>query len=77
MESLAYDFNSEKLEVIQLLLNSDNPCLVKKIKEILLEKTISSITTEEFQQRINESEEAIESGEVMSLEEFKDDLKNW
>lgn len=58
-----------KLSMIQRLMKIDEPSSLEKIEQ--------SIIQEEMQNRLNESLEAIDKGEVVSLEEFTKSNQEW
>ena len=70
-------FNQEKLQLIQLLLNTESPSVIKKVKELLIKSQPSLLTQQEIIDRANESEIAYKKGKVLSLDDLEEETKSW
>ncbi len=81
-----------KLELIKLLLETDEKSILEKVRKLLstqkngaksVEDAVgyqpdgSPITKEQLLKRIEESEEAIRKGEVISMEDLMKESENW
>ena len=73
------NIEAEKLELMQLLLQTQNQSVLAKIKSIFEQEasTFYSTNISDLQQRAEASLEAIEKRETRSIGEFKNQLDNW
>ena len=81
-----------KLELIKMLLETEEKSILEKVRKILspqkngskpVEGAVgyqpdgSPITKEQLLKRIEESEEAIRKGEIISMEDLMKESENW
>ena len=67
------DVQAEKLELIKLLLNTDSPSIIDKVKSIFKEEVNNDFWNElslDQQQRLEESIEQAKNGEVIAFDSF-------
>lgn len=67
------DVQAEKLELIKLLLNTDSPSIIDKVKSIFKEEVNNDFWNElslDQQQRLEESMEQAKNGEVIAFDSF-------
>jgi ATP-dependent protease HslVU (ClpYQ) ATPase subunit len=78
------NIQAQKIELIQMLLNTTEPSIIKKIKAILLENKEEVIgvsedgtplTIAKLENDINEAEEDIKAGRVFTTAQVKKHLK--
>jgi len=71
---------SEKLNLIELLINTDDAKVLKEIKSKLTRKKRSSIkpmTLETFYAKVEAAEKAISKGEVISQKALRKEVETW
>ena len=75
---------TQKLSIIESLINIDDNKALKKVKEVLAEysktktsKKITPISLEEFYARIDASEKAVREGKMISGEQLRKEIKGW
>lgn len=77
------NIDTEKLRVIEQLMQVDDATLLEEVKELLTKRTVGyhpdgrCIMQEEFIQRAKTSDEAIERGEVISLNDLEEEANGW
>ena len=71
------NFSQEKLQLIQLLLNTENPSVIKSVKELLTKNLPNPLTKQEILDRAKESEIAYQNGKVLSIDELEKEIENW
>ena len=77
------NIDTEKLRVIEQLMQVDDLALLKDIKELLKNHTVGyqsdgqPILPDEVIKRARVSDEAIEKGDVISLEDLEREAENW
>lgn len=67
------NIQAEKIELTKLLLNTDNPSILKSIKDIFRKANSTDFwdtLSSEQQQEIKKASQEIENGEVTDYEEF-------
>ena len=67
------DVQAEKLELIKLLLNTDSPSIIDKVKSIFKEEVNNDFWNElslDQQQKLEESIEQAKNGEVIAFDSF-------
>lgn len=77
MESNTNNFHTEKLQLIQLLLNTESPNIIKEVRKLLTQSSPAPLSKKEIISRSNESEKAIREGDTLSIDELKQESKNW
>lgn len=74
------NLQSEKLSLIELLINTDDENLLREIKSKLSEKKQASLkpmSLETFYAKIEASEKAIRKGEVISQKALRKEVESW
>ncbi|MDZ4845412.1 MAG: hypothetical protein SH857_07685 [Chitinophagales bacterium] len=74
------DLQTEKLNLIELLINTDDESLLKEIKSKLSKKKTASLkpmTLETFYAKIEAAEKAISKGEVISQKALRKEVATW
>lgn len=69
------DIQAEKLDLISWMIQLSDETMIQKIKALRNEKVKSSKNA--LQNRSEESQKAIQSGEVIGLQEFKNKNQEW
>lgn len=67
------DLRAEKLELIELLLHTNNPSIIKRIKSIFQAEETQDIweqLSDEQQHEINKALEEVKNGETVPFESF-------
>jgi len=74
------NLQAEKLNLIELLINTDDENLLREIKSKLSKKkrtSLKSMTLETFYAKIEGSEKAIRKGEVISQKALRKEVETW
>lgn len=74
------DLQTQKFQIIQHIISTNEESIIKKIQEILDQDISSSsnpMTLEEFYKRIEESEYAYRTGNFITHDELKEEIKTW
>ena len=73
------NIETTKLELMQLLLQTQKESVLEKIKNILEQEssTFYNANTANLRNRAQESLQSIERGETRSIHEFKNELDSW
>ena len=78
------NLHTQKLNIIESLINIDDNNALKKVKEVLAEysktktsKKTTPISLEEFYARIDASEKAVQEGKMISGEQLRKEIKEW
>ncbi len=78
------DLQSNKLKVMQKIMNVSKASLLEKISNILDEEMVvgytsdgKPLTTQQYNQRLLIAEKQIESGDYISQEELEKETENW
>ena len=77
------DLASEKLQLIEQLVQVDDRHLLEEIKQLLKREVAgyrpdgTPITSKDIVTRAEESDKAIEKGDVISLEDIEEEAKSW
>jgi hypothetical protein len=74
------NIRTEKISIIEQLINVNDAGLLKKIKSILtqsIKPKEARMDIETFFAKINESEKAFEQGKTISQEELRKEIRRW
>ena len=74
------NLQTEKLYIIQQLININDVNIVQNIKDLLSKSykdKIQAMTLEKFFAKIDESEQAYINDDVISNQELKNEIKSW
>ena len=71
------NFQAEKLDLIQLLLNTESAKVIKEIRALLTQSSPKALTKTDIVARAEESEQAIKSKQTLSIEELRQESKSW
>lgn len=71
------NFQAEKLHLIQLLLNTENPSIINEVRKVLTKTSLPPLSEEDIIKRANESEIAIKEGRTLTIEQLEKEVNNW
>ncbi|MCP4150854.1 MAG: hypothetical protein GY757_24115 [bacterium] len=78
------DINSDKLRLIEYLVQIQDKVLIQRIKYLVenvlnrnKESQIHPMSLNQFHARIEESEKALEKGDTITQDELREEVKTW